>query len=365
MFEAKTLFIVGAGASCEAGLPSGEALKQRIAALLDIRFPDHDGYQASGDERITQALRDHIRSANENSINPYLQKAWRIRDVVPPAAISIDNYLDAHRGDKAMELCGKLAIVKAILDAEHDSLFQKVEADEDMQDLWEIDQFDLRALAGTWYLGFFQMLTENIARAEIESVFDNVSIITFNYDRCIERFLPQALSQYYELPYVEAVRIAKRLPIFHPYGTVGELPIHQQQGSVPFGGYGRPLLPLAERIKTFTEGLDDGEVLGRIHNAVLEAETLVFLGFAFHPSNMELLTPSGETRVKRIFATTYGLSDADVSVIEDDIFRLLGFGAGDLSVSERMALKPEFANMKGGDFFKYYFRSLSAPATDD
>lgn len=374
MFQSRTVFIVGAGASCEAGLPSGEALKNKIATLLDIRFPD--GYhQQSGDTQITQTLREYVRlpSGHDGDINAYLRKAWRIRDVVPSAAISIDNFLDAHRGDEAMALCGKLGIVKAILQAEHDSLLKKIEPHEDYPELYHVDQFDLRKLTGSWYLSFFQMLTENVAKGDADTVFDNVSIITFNYDRCIERFLPQALSQYYELSFDDAIAIAKRLQIFHPYGTVGPLSWQDQNGQVPFGGYGRPLLPMASRIKTFTEGLDDETILGPMHDAIIAAETVVFLGFAFHPLNMKLLTPnrprrrrggraalelSLPVRIPRIFATTLGLSTADVSVIEDDIYRMLG--ADDLDLLDTQKSKPEFANMKGGDFFKHYFRSLSA-----
>lgn len=58
MFKSKTVFIVGAGASCEAGLPSGDTLKERIAELLDIRFNDWGSDQISGDRRIVKALRE-------------------------------------------------------------------------------------------------------------------------------------------------------------------------------------------------------------------------------------------------------------------------------------------------------------------
>lgn len=35
-----------------------------------------------------------------------------------PQSISIDNFIDSHKGDKEIELCGKLAIVRAVLEAE-------------------------------------------------------------------------------------------------------------------------------------------------------------------------------------------------------------------------------------------------------
>jgi hypothetical protein len=50
MFQSKTLFVVGAGASKEAGLPIGEELTDRIATLLKL----HADYRSlkSGDDRI-------------------------------------------------------------------------------------------------------------------------------------------------------------------------------------------------------------------------------------------------------------------------------------------------------------------------
>lgn len=356
MFKSKTLFIVGAGASCEAGLPSGEDLKGKIASLLDIRF--EDGYQQNaGDLQISDALREaaKVDDPDRININPYLEKAWRIRDVVPTAAISIDNFLDAHRGDKKMELCGKLGIVRSILQAERGSKLSPLSSGD--------DKFNLRTLSGSWYLSFLQMLTENVHRSEVEDIFDNVSFITFNYDRCIEQFIPQALSEYYDLPMADAYRIASTLTIFHPYGQVGKLPWQDHSRAVPFGSDRGNLLALTSEIKTFSEGLHDNLMLRHIHHAVSEAQTIVFLGFAFHPMNMSILKPDEYSNEKRVFSTSFGLSSSDQSVIEDDIFEMLYHG--DVSYSERMALKPEMASLKCGDFFRHFFRSLSAAAPSE
>src|SRR4051794_32501351 len=113
MIRSKTLFIVGAGASCEAGLPAGNELKLQIANHLNVRFQDFQ--QTSGSFKIVEALREQLRRQNlPNNINPYLGSVWRIRDAMPQP-ISIDNFLDAHQGDEQIELCGKLGIVQGIL----------------------------------------------------------------------------------------------------------------------------------------------------------------------------------------------------------------------------------------------------------
>lgn len=351
MFKSRTVFVIGAGASCEAGLPAGTQLKQRIAEVLDIRFNHRE--QISGDYGITRALREAVESDDGRSgnINPHLHKAWQIRDVVPASAISIDNYLDAHDGDAETELCGKLGIVRSILSAESASLFRAADPERGQYN------FDSKRLVDTWFSGFFQMATEGVRRGQAETAFNNVTLITFNYDRCIERFLPQALAAYYNLQIGEAQKIVGALPIIHTYGQVGMLPWQNPQDGIPFGEADPHLLPIARSIKTFTQGMDDEGALARMHRALEEAETVVFLGFAFHPSNVKLLSLATRSSAKRVFATTHGLSAADVGVVEGDIWTMLG--KADLAPKAR-ASTFEMANLKCGEFFQQYFRSLSA-----
>ncbi len=55
----KTVYVVGAGASFEANLPTGKELKEEIASLLNIKFDFHT--QMSGDHSIQQALREFTK----------------------------------------------------------------------------------------------------------------------------------------------------------------------------------------------------------------------------------------------------------------------------------------------------------------
>ena len=60
-------------------------------------------------------------------------------------------------------------------------------------------KFRHEELTSTWYLRFFQLLYEDVVKSQIEQLFDNVSFIVFNYDRCVEFFLVNApdLFDYY------------------------------------------------------------------------------------------------------------------------------------------------------------------------
>ena len=119
MFESKTLFIVGAGASSEIGLPVGSKLIKIIAEKLKISFRDGRAL-ATGDGRIVDALRWYAQSRRENS-SLYFQKGRLVQEAMPVAP-SIDNFLDAHKNDPQLQICGKVGIAASILEAERGSL---------------------------------------------------------------------------------------------------------------------------------------------------------------------------------------------------------------------------------------------------
>lgn len=169
----KTVFIIGAGASKEANLPTGNELKKRIAKLLDIRFDIRK--RISGDGRIYVALENLIKTSNgkNGDVNSFLHQAWHIRDALE-LAISIDNFIDNHRGNEKIATCGKLAIVRSILEAEKNSILfiDKNERNPGIK---------YGSLENTWYLPFFQLLTENCQVSDLEKRFKSIGLIIFNY----------------------------------------------------------------------------------------------------------------------------------------------------------------------------------------
>jgi hypothetical protein len=355
MFRSKTVFVVGAGASKEAGFPDGAGLKAVIANLLNISFEYNQ--QIAGDPRIALALREVVKDPNGHpgDINPLRRKCQQIRTRLP-MALSIDNYIEAHSDDPDIELCGKLGIVKSILDAEASSRL-KHENEHD-------EPFKMSALLDTWYAKFFGMLVENVSKPNVGKIFENISIITFNYDRSIERYLVQALEEYYELPRPEAEKLMRSLKIYHPYGQVGDLP--WQNGSVPvrYGNNERSdLLAISKEIKTFSEGLSDKEMMSAIRGLVMDAKHLVFLGFAFHPQNVDLLkTHPNSSGMSRIFATVKGISPSDQGSVKISLAHLLNrkVNAHERSNVFVNDLTFEFLEGDCAKIFGEYWRSLSA-----
>lgn len=291
-------------------MPTGEKLKESLSRLLNITFPN--GYQqATGDHGIVQVLRNHAQTRGNNDWTYLLHKCWLIRDALP-GALSIDNLLDAHASDQDFVFCGKLAIARAILTAERESrLYAKQGA---------ITESPFPKVAGTWLIPFFQMLTENVRKEDISTLFDNLVIINFNYDRCLELFIPSALKTYYGISDLAAKDCMARAKIVHPYGVVGDLQGFGQFRA-EFGADRYDLTGIASGIRTFAEGLADDELGHQIEQTCDEAERIVFLGYAYHPINMEILKTAKASSVRKVFGTTFGLSDAATRVVRSTILQ--------------------------------------------
>jgi hypothetical protein len=350
MFNSNTVIVIGAGSSCEVGLPSGYDLKKQIAALLDIKFPD--GYrQSSGDPLICEALKKRAAADDPNraDINPYLHKCWQISQVIPAAALSIDNYLDAHAGDESLELCGKLGIAKAILEAERGSKLMGTHRAGYMPEL-----FKMTAVEKTWFVPLMNLLTERVHSRDVENLFARVSFVVFNYDRCLEHFLVRILTDYYGVPEGEAHAIVNKVRIFHPYGQVGRLPWQAGGQGVAFGETRYvDLLNVAAQLKTFTEKIEDIAPLAELRNAIAAADHLIFLGFAYHLQNLELLAPGKEVNIAKVFGTRLGVSNSDLDVICSYLDR--NFRRADGGAFARF-----FVNGHCVDLFQEHWRGLAS-----
>jgi hypothetical protein len=224
----------------------------------------------------------------------------------------------------SLELCGKLAIVRAILKAEGDSLLYVSSDRYNSHPKYE-------ELDETWFTAFMQLLTENCRVDDVGARLQSIALIVFNYDRCVEHFLYHSLQTYYRVDGGKAAELMRNLEVYHPYGVVGRLPWQQNSGSIEFGAepHTEQLLSLATQIKTFTEGTDaESSEIVAIRQRIVEAKILVFLGFAFHRLNLRLLTPNVAafpTGIKEsydYFATAKGVSGSDCELIKEDLIKL-------------------------------------------
>jgi hypothetical protein len=346
MKNKKLTLIVGAGASKELGLPVGTELRDKIASLLNITF-DYNQLK-SGDSRICSAIESAVRRPDgRGDINPHLHAAWRIRDAMPQA-ISIDNFIDNHQGDEKIELCGKLAIVRSILEAEKKSTIY-VDPNNNR------NQINFLNTEACWLNSFTRLLTENCRADDLEARLGSISFVIFNYDRCIEHYLYFALQNYYKISESRAAELLNSVAFFHPYGSVGALPWQGQKNVAPFGAdvHHSVLLDNARQIKTFTEGTDpQSSEISEIRDSVATSDCLVFLGFAFHKLNMQLIRPVNSefdaAERRRNFATAFGISKFDCNTIALEICSMRGCGPEQTEVRNDLTCKAIFSEFTRG-----------------
>ena len=347
MFRSKTVFVVGAGASKEVNLLVGEDLKRKISQKIDFKFEDF-GRQISGCHDIVEALRRHVKKSDgwTGDIKPYLDTARKVKDALSVNR-SIDNALLSLSHDDLSDTCGKLGIVSSILEAEKNSkLFYKPT---------ERQNLNFDGLQDTWYPRFLNMLAEEVSGHDAASIFENVSFVSFNYDRCIEKYIYEALQKRFALGETQTKKLLDSLIIFHPYGSIGSLPWQNtnQYQHVPYGSERSDLLEISKNIKTFNENFEENEDIKKLRETLSEAETIVFLGFAFHKKNMELISPGKKCKTKRIYATGYGISKSDCNFLKRDIRNVF-------QINDENAIIEFRDGMKCAELFDEYWLSLTA-----
>jgi hypothetical protein len=334
MFKRKTLFIVGAGASAELELPVGAALAKRIARLLTV------GRGSSGNPEGEQLLSQLYSSYPLNNEGYHIAARTISGGVV--FANSIDDFLDRHSDDELIQRVGKAAIVKSILAAERESLLIK-----SLHTHAGVD-----ALDKTWYMKFFRMLGSRVSASNARQIFDNVAFIVFNYDRCLEEFLVEALQLVYNMRPNEADAVVSDCQIIHPYGVISDF---FDPAGIQYGGRDGVIpdyVRASAGVKILSEQMAAGELLQDIHAHMIDAEQIVFLGFGYLEENMTMLRPAAKMNLKPVFGTAFEMSESSIDEVKN---RLAELFSGD-----RNGILPAMliSNQKCGALFDYYTMRL-------
>lgn len=312
------MLVVGAGASKEAGLPLGAELTKEIKGALAIRESDFEG-KWTGDPKILAALE---QLANERGMHALMTAAADIREGMQLAS-SIDSFIDMHRGNELVATVGKLAIASRILSAEGTSKLRV-----DRSNIYNTIRFE--ELHSTWFNALQRLLTDRCHKSELAARLRTVTIVSFNYDRCIEHYLHGALRHIYRESAEWANDVLKSLDIYHPYGKVGGLPWMGEQTAIDFGDkpHSTTLIELSRQLLTFSESKNaDTSCIECIRNDIANAERIAFLGFAFHSMNLDLLFDGrgsidlndGATRT--MYGTARGISEANIANLSEAIPR--------------------------------------------
>lgn len=303
MFRNRTVFVIGAGAGQEIDMPVGSTLRKIITEKLSFRSDDFGGgfNISSGDRTLYSIIKDN---------NDYFRASRQISNSLP-LVDSIDDFVDSHAGDKAIEFCAKISIVKSILESEKQSKLYLDERASPANINWD-------NINCVWLMRLFRNLRVGLNKNNIADISKNIAFINFNYDRSLEHFLFHAIRDLFSKSAPEAAEVVSAIPIYHPYGTVGRLPWQSgDQIECEYGGTAmhQHLITLSGGIKTYTEQVGS-RFLEEMHQVFDDIDVLIFLGFAFHVQNMNLLRPAQGLRLSKIMGTAFERSKADTEIIE-------------------------------------------------
>lgn len=277
MIRYPTLLILGAGASYPYGFPLGFDLRKAICAY---EFDSNEVMNRFGinftNEFISAFYRSHL-----NSIDAFLSKRLEYTDI------------------------GK-AIIASIISS-------KELPDDIHSDLVE----------DNLYKYLWNRLYEETSG--IEDFNENrLKIITFNYDRSLEYYLVTSIMNSFGVDIKTAFETMKHIEIIHFYGSLGELSLEYDKGSLPYI-HNHPSDILFDASKNIRVMHEDRDTLinSEILNTWFEkARSIVFLGFGFDSLNTKRLGLAKHLRntyaptnfSKTIIASTFGLTNNEVDV---------------------------------------------------
>ena len=113
------------------------------------------------------------------------------------------------------------------------------------------------------------------------------------------------------------------MPILHIHGKLGELPDFTQKNARMYNPNmdSRSLKVSADSIRIVHEDVKGKEILLQAKNLIREAEIVCFLGFGYHPSNLDRLGigPATKWRSKLVFGSIYGKTDEEERQIRKQI----------------------------------------------
>ncbi len=158
---------------------------------------------------------------------------------------------------------------------------------------------------GDWY----RYLLSKMRADSLQEIANNrLTIITFNYDRSLEAYLFMALlKMYHDATQATVVEVLSKIPIIHVHGQLDFLGWQTEgKGGRPYDGRfsAEIIRQSAAGIRIVHEATSVEFV--EAHKALNEAERIYFVGFGYHPTNMERLRVSWDH--KTVVGSSMGLT---------------------------------------------------------
>lgn len=278
MITHPTVFILGAGASNPYGFSTGAELKNNIQQL--------------NVEKLIESVNNTKLTSNDWKVTLIPHKSI-LRDFFEDLKRSGANSVDAFLENKQRyEMLGKALISLELIKSEIED--------------------ELYVQAGNWY----RYLYHNYLKEPFEDFPDNnVSFITFNYDRSLETFLFNAIKSDYDKTEEEVVSVLDSIPIIHLHGTLGDLPFKSSKNSRKYENkITKENIEICERnIKIVHEVNSEDPEFMKAHDLISKAYYVWFLGFSYDKRNVHRLKlPDLLENAKVVLGTTYGFRKGEI-----------------------------------------------------
>jgi hypothetical protein len=311
VFKQKVIFVIGAGASREYNFPLGFELKEAIASAVKFRFEYGSSQLISGSPGLLDHIRRHVKGDAARA-NEYTTAANVLAGAIP-SFISVDEALHyVSDSPQAVEV-GKIGIVDQILKAERESSLA-----------FNPQTGRLEHLPGGWIAEMFSMALAGMQRKDLRSIFEQVTFINFNYDRAIEQYLFWALQERASATADEAGEIVAKLNILRPYGSIGQFS-PAMGNAFSFGTTAFfDLFSRLQNLGTYTEQkpMHDSAAM---REAISGAKLIIFLGFGYHPSNVDIIAGKHSGMV---MGSVLGIHGTNHSLIAGRVGKNLGMNIG-------------------------------------
>jgi hypothetical protein len=268
----RVVLVLGAGASAPYGFPTGKKLWESLKGWAASHPHTIVSLKNAGfDEELAREFLEAVRLTNK----------YR----------TVDHFLEAMTNFREI---GAFSIVSILAPLERqEALFQN----------------------SNWYEDFFDGIGfENDECAQVE----NLSIVTFNYERSLEHFLHKNIRV--NTPFARrglALSRLAKLKIVHAHGDFAEYtyPNYSHDGSNV-----RALLTMAERLRLVADTIEDTANFQQAQALVAAAETIIFLGFGYDPRTVSRLFAKSDASKQRAAGTALHLNSEEI----DRVCRLVG-----------------------------------------
>ncbi len=284
MISKKTVFILGAGAHIPYGFPSGKNLIDDVVKQLNHAQRDDD----LSLKILPQRAGVNIDVVQQKNINAF------IKSLSQAGQASIDSFINANQHMIGFDILGKVGIAQTLLRVEEKFIVERSNDKDSNND---------------WFEYLFAKMCDGISKPNHFFCDNNISFITFNYDRLLEHKFFNALKFSFNIKDdLETLSMVRNIPIHHVYGSLGEYnPNSFGQMNYWIDSF-KSIQTIHEVVKEHSSAIKSAR------KDLHEAEKICLLGFGFHSENISLMElPSVvEESASNICVCRYGITDEEI-----------------------------------------------------